>query len=192
MKRALLAVLVSVTLGSACFLGGDDGANPDASFGDGAAPFTADTPYVYLNKTKNLLTGLPATQSEVDKIIAAPDEASRQAVLVQLIDGWMQTPQYASKMLTFFELAFQQTQISETDFTNAIPNGNGIGFTGQTNLLVQNAREMFARTVLEIVSQKQPLSTAFTTNTFMMTPPLEEPLCLHGRQHGRRQREGLR
>ena len=47
-----------------------------------------------------------------------------------LIDGWMALPEYQQKMMVFFELAFQQTQISAVDFVDIVPpNGlvNGAG-----------------------------------------------------------------
>ncbi len=177
MKRALLAFLVPTVLGTACFLGGQSSENPqvDSGTSDGTTvlPFTADSPFVYVSKVKNLLTGLPPTQEEVDSVANAP-AANQQAALVTLIDQWMGTPQYTSKMQMFFELAFQQTQIGEVDFAELIPNGGSIGLSGQIDLLLQNVRESFARTVLQIIANGQPLSDAFTTTTFMMTPPLME------------------
>jgi len=172
----LKATVVLCTVGSACFLGGNP-SQQDAGLPDGSTvlPFQADTPFTYVAKTKNILTGLAPTQQEVDTVANAGDQAAQQAALVGLIDQWMQTPEYTSKMLTFFELAFQQTQISETDFTEIVPNGNGsIGTSPNVNLLVQNAKESFARTVLELIAEGQPLNAAFTTTRFMMTPALAE------------------
>ncbi|HEY1954346.1 MAG TPA: hypothetical protein VGH28_02010 [Polyangiaceae bacterium] len=177
--RILRLGLLPLALGTACFLGGNPSAGPDSGVptpdGGGVLPFQADSPFVYVSKVKNILTGLAASQQEVDSVANAPDDASKQAALVALIDQWMTTPEYASKMQTFFELAFQQTQISETDFTEIVPNGNGsIGLSPYASLLIQNVKESFARTMLELISEGQPISAAFTTTKFMMTPALAE------------------
>jgi hypothetical protein len=176
MKRALAAFLIAPLFG-ACFLGGNpgNGGTPDGGTTDGntVLPFSADSPFVYVSKVKNLLTGVAVTQTEVDSVVNAPD-ANKQAVLKSLIDTWMTYPEYTSKMMTFFEQAFQQTQISTADFAMLIPNQGSIGTSPQTDLLIQNVKEMFARTVLQMIADNQPLSAAFTTNTFMMTPPLME------------------
>lgn len=178
MRRHLMTVMVPIALGTACFIGGsnpggnDAGPTPD---GGGVLPFQADSPFVYVDKVKNILTGLPATQAEVDGVANAGDASAQQAALVKLIDQWMATPQYTQKMTTFFELAFQQTQLSQTDFTEIVPNGNGsIGTSVAVNLLIENAKESFARTVLELGAEGQPFTAAFTTTRFMMTPALAE------------------
>jgi len=75
-------------------------------------PFQADPPAVYVAKVKNVLVGLPPTDDEVKAIEADPTQ------LKALIDGWMALPQYAEKMTRFFELAFQQTQVSIIDFAD--------------------------------------------------------------------------
>ncbi|HEX3760663.1 MAG TPA: hypothetical protein VHW23_18235 [Kofleriaceae bacterium] len=139
---------------------GDDGGGTDV-------PFTADSPSVYVAKVKNILVGLPPTDDEVAQVTADPSQ------LGGLIDGWMQLPQYDQKMMVFFELAFQQTQITAQDFVDIVPT-NGLGAGRMIPLLVQNARESFARTVLELTRQGQPLTAAFTTKQLMMTPALME------------------
>lgn len=138
---------------------------------DTAAPgeggFTADPPEVYVAKVKNLLVGQPPTADELAQVIASPD------ALAPLIDGWMATPEYDQKMIVFFELAFQQTQINAADFVDIVPP-NGLGAGRAIPLLVQNVRESFARTVLELTKQGRPLTEAFTTHKLMMTPALME------------------
>jgi hypothetical protein len=178
-RHHLMTILVPVALGTACFIGGnppgdnpDSGVNPDGST---VLPFQADSPFVYVDKVKNIMTGLPATQIEVDSVANAGDDAAKQAALVKLIDTWMTYPQYAQKMMTFFQLSFQQTQLSQVDFDNIIPNGNGsIGTSTNINLLIQNVKESFARTVMYQIANGQPFTDAFTTTKFMMTPALAE------------------
>ncbi len=176
MRRALTTFLAAGALGTACYLGGgDDNGLTDAGGDSGVLPFQADTPFVYVAKVKNILTGLAPLQSEVDLVANAPDDASKQAALVTLIDQWMALPQYTSTMMTFFQLAFQQTQLSQVDFNELVPNGNGsIGTSPMINLLIQNVKESFARTVIELLAEGEPLNAAFTTTRFMMTPALAE------------------
>src|SRR5258706_5312243 len=128
-------------------------------------PFTPDSPTVYVAKVKNILVGLPPTDDEIAAVTADPQ------ALGGLIDGWMLLPQYQQKMMVFFELAFQQTQISAPDFVDIMPP-NGLGNGRAVPLLVQNARESYARTVLAMTQQGRPLTDAFTTHQLMMTPAL--------------------
>ncbi len=150
----------SASTGTSMSSGG--GGTPDAA----PPPFQADPPSVYVAKVKNLLVGLPPTDAEVMQVTANPD------ALATLIQGWMALPEYNEKMQVFFELAFQQTQLTAASFIDMFPNGigNGVGVP----LLVQNIQESFARTVLELIKEGKPLSDAMTTKRVMMTPPLME------------------
>jgi hypothetical protein len=117
---------------------------------------------------KNVLVGLPSTDAEVKAVEADP------AALRGLIDAWMATPQYEAKILTFFELAFQQTQIGVEDLDDQTypRKANNNRYTGPA--LAHNVRESFARTVIELVKEGKPLTEAMTTRRFMMTPGLME------------------
>jgi hypothetical protein len=127
-----------------------------------------DPPSVYIAKVKNVLVGLPPTDAELKAVEADPSQ------LKGLIDGWMLLPQYNQKMLRFFELAFQQTQVSITDFADqAYPRQANVN-QSTVPLLVQNATESFARTVLQLVADGRPLTDAMTTQSLMMTPALME------------------
>src|SRR3569623_1038943 len=151
--------------------GGDAVGGAGAVMGAGGAPvaaFQPVSPYVYVPKLKNLLLGLPATDAEVNAIAADPPQ------LKGLIGAWMQQPQYTAKMQRFFELAFQQTQVSATDFSDqTYPKQIGLN-SATIPLLVQNAQESFARTMLALLAAGQPLSAGMTTHQLMMTPALKE------------------
>ena len=153
MRRALLALTLAIGCGT------------DFSEPPPPATFQPDSPAVYVAKVKNILVGQPPTDAE----IAAVDADAN--ALGGLVDGWMQTPEYQAKMLVFFELAFQQTQITPADFVDLIPQ-RGLGRGVAQNALLQNMRESFARTVLALIAQGRPLTDAFTTNQLMMTPAL--------------------
>jgi hypothetical protein len=131
-------------------------------------PFEPDPPAVYVAKVKNLLVGLPPTDDEVKEVEADSTQ------LKTLIHGWMALPQYQAKMLRFFELAFQQTQVTIADYSDQVyPRTADISpFTGP--LLVQNASESFARTMFALVAQGAPFTQAATTTQIMMTPALME------------------
>ena len=128
-------------------------------------PFAAEPPAVYVAKVKNILVGLPPTDAEVAAVEADP------AALQALVDDWMKLPEYQQKMLVFFQLAFQQTQILPVDFVELIPP-NGLLNGASVPLLTQNAAQSFARTVLALQAEGKPLTEAFTTKRIMMTPAL--------------------
>ena len=145
----------------------DAGHPPDAA-GVDAGPFEPIAPAVYVAKLKNVLVGLPPTDDEVKAVTADP------SALSGLIDQWMALPQYSEKMLTFFELAFQQTQISINDLADQTYPRQAV-VNGSTRLLLtQNVKQSFARTVLELVAEGKPFTEAITTRRFMMTPALME------------------
>jgi hypothetical protein len=151
---------------------------PDAP---AAIPFLPTSPYTYVAKVKNILIGLPPTDQEVGSVVAASDP---QAQLRALIQGWMTVVDpnsaagetyYAEKMRVFFKLATQQTQVSLGSFSDQAYPGQ-IDANGSTsNMLVQNATESFARTmVAEVVDGAQPLTQVATTTSFMLTTALME------------------
>jgi hypothetical protein len=133
-----------------------------------ASSFQPNPPSVYVAKVKNILVGLPPTTAEIQTVEGDPTQ------LASLIDEWMTYPEYTAKMQRFFELAFQQTQVNVTDFAD-MSYPRQIDVNGSTtNLLVENLQESFARTMIQILSQGQPLTQATTTQTFMMTPAMME------------------
>ncbi len=169
----LLAVSGTTSLG--CSSGGNTGNASPASTSSAASadagptfPFQADPPSVYVAKVKNILVGLPPTDAEVKAVEANPAE------LKNLIDEWFALPEYQQKMLRFFELAFQQTQVTIADFADqTYPRQADINSSTEP-LLVGNAVESFARTMLELNAESRPFTDAMTTPTLMMTPALME------------------
>lgn len=182
MRRNLVAMLsLWACLGMmACTKGTPPAGQPDGGGGGGGGggppPFQADQPSVYVAKVKDILVGLPPTEDEVQAVNADPTQ------LGKLIDQWMTLPQYQEKMLVFFELAFQQTQITQADFTEMIPP-TGLGVGGQIPLLLQNIKESFARTALALVQAGKPITEAFTTHQLMMTPALMELYAMMDARH---------
>lgn len=110
-------------------------------------------------KVKNLLTGLAATQAEIDAVTKDPKS------LTGLVDTWMKLSAYQEKMEIFFADAFQQSQASQTSFKSVIDDGT---FTPNDGLLL-NFRQSFARTMTAIVKEGRPFTEAATTTRYMMT-----------------------
>src|ERR1022692_3698293 len=101
-------------------------------------------------KSGSATTQPPLPDAEVTTVTADPTQ------MKTLVQGWMQLPQYTQKMQRFFELAFQQTQVTATDFADqAYPRQIAVNAT-TTPLLVQNLQESFARTMLELIAEGQP------------------------------------
>jgi hypothetical protein len=169
--RFFVSTLAASALASAvaCHSSSSAPSSDDADAGgEAGAPFQADPPAVYVAKVKNILVGLPPTDDEINTVTSDPSQ------LGSLIDQWMQLPQYQSKMLRFFELAFQQTQVSYTDFSDqAYPKQIDINSTTIPGLM-QDAQESFARTMMQFVGQGQPLTQGATTTQLMMTTALKE------------------
>ena len=167
------ALVSALAVLAACGSGGsshDDGTTgqPAQPLSGTHAPLPVETspPAVYVAKVKNILVGLPPTDAEVQAVEVDPSK------LATLIGQWQELPEYEAKMIRFFELAFQQTQISDVDFLDqTFPQKVSIN-RQTTPLLVQNAVESFARTMMALVAQGHSLAEAMTTRTFMMTPAL--------------------
>src|SRR5262245_25656648 len=113
---ALVALLVAVSAcGTDTAGGGHTPGDDDDGGGEDGPVFVPAPPSVYVAKVKNILVGLPPGDDELARVTADP------AALGELIDGWMKLPQYQQKMMVFFELAFQQTQIAAADFVDIVP-----------------------------------------------------------------------
>jgi hypothetical protein len=149
--------------------GGSSGTDGGDDSGMGQLPFAPDSPNVYVAKVKNLLVGLPPTDQEIQTVTQDPTQ------LGSLVDQWMQLPEYQTKMLRFFELAFQQTQVAAADFENQLNAGQlQLDPNNATQaLMVQNQQEVFARTMLSLAAAGQPFNQAMSTQTYMMTTAMK-------------------
>lgn len=148
--------------------GGTSSAADAATDATVSSTFESVEPNVYVAKVKNLLLSLPPNDDEIASITADPTQ------LKALITSWQQLPQYSQKMRRFFELAFQQTQVSVADFADQSYPQPLVFNTTTTPLLVQNAEQSFARTMLGLVAQGQPWTQSMTTPSLMLTTALKE------------------
>jgi hypothetical protein len=184
-----LSILVAMALGAACGTGapaapdspqtkpGTTGGTPTPPYVVPLAPFSPDSPYTYVAKVKNILIGQPPTDAEIKQVIAEPSS------LGTLIQGWTQIKDpnntdgltyYQEKMLVFFKLAFEQTQIAAVDFVDLFDQGQFEPFSSPNGLvLLQSVQESFARTMLNLTAANQPFTQAMTTQTFALTTALK-------------------
>jgi hypothetical protein len=131
-----------------------------------AFPFEPTSPASYTAKVKDLLTGLPPTAAEL-AAVTGDGKALRG-----LIDTWMATPQFQTKMLAFFKNAFQQAQVDGSTLLDQL-GGRGLGTNGPTlQRLLIDIQESFPRTAWQLVAAGQPWNDAVTTNQLMVTTAL--------------------
>ncbi len=152
---------------------GGAGSDPDASMNlpDAGAPWEAVPASVYVPRIKSLVTGLAATQAEVDAIQANP------AAFPALIDTWLALPQADERWLEFFTSAFQQGQVTFDEYGDQFGYFGGLDAVGGSTtlqpLIHQQFRESFPRTALYFVNHNLPFTKTLTTRAFMLTLPLE-------------------
>ena len=140
--------------------GGTSGAGSDADAGP-QVPFEPVSARIYVAKVKNLMLGLPATEDEVSAVTADP------TMFKGMVDAWFVRPEAQAKLGTFFQKAFQQTQITQNDFFDQLSVDNLAALP-----VFQQAQESLSRTALKTIADGKPFTDTVTTHTFMMTPSL--------------------
>lgn len=179
--RALAATLVASVWVAAC--GGVDAGDADCAnyacepsadgsttssdgsrLDDAGPPFEPASPASYVNKVKTILTGLAATDADVQAVTADP------AALAGLIDTWTARPEFKSRALDFFRNAFQQNQVTLAEMMDANGQGTLFGINGDYRArLERTLMDSFPLTAWDLAESGRPLSTALTTDTFMLT-----------------------
>ncbi len=147
--------------------------------GDGGLsgyPFEPVGPQVYVAKVKNLMTGLPATDAEVQQVVKDP------TTMKDLVNTWMALPQFQGRMIDFFRNAFQQNNAS----LNTLMTTWGVNFnlnrTYQTQL-ERNIMDSYAMTAWDITSTGQPFNTTVNSNKMMMTTAMMSLLSYVDENH---------
>lgn len=122
-------------------------------------------PRIYVAKVKNLLTGQPATQEEVDAV------TSDRSAMNGLVRQWLVTPEGKAATLAFFRNSFQQAQTPITDFTTVLGNNmEGNLNTPDAQLIEQEFYASFENTAWELaVNRSQPFNSLWKTRTFWAT-----------------------
>jgi hypothetical protein len=158
----VLSALVTSTLGLGCkgkLDVGPSGGNDGGLDGGSTIPFEPVAARIYVAKVKNLMLGLPPKEEEIAAVEADP------TALRGLVDAWFVKPEAQAKLGTFFNKAFQQTQIGPADFFDQVT------VDGLPNLpLFTQLQESMSRTALKTIANGQPFTDTVTTHTFMMTP----------------------
>lgn len=133
--------------------------------------FEPSVPEVYGSKVKNLLTGEPLTDQELNLLIDGGELSS-------LVSGWTQSSVWQAKLQDYFEHAFQQDLFTERDFANQIKESSlGLGELRDSDnnkesmeeTVHRNFEESFARTVMSFVDAGDPFNKVLTTTSFYMT-----------------------
>lgn len=146
------------------------------SGGPETIPFEPVGPNVYVPKVKNLLTGLAATDEEVQAVVADP------AALRPLIDKWMGLPSFKTRMLDFLRNAFQQNQVTLDQLMTNL-NTQFIINNDYVPRLQRNLMDSFGLTVWKLLEEGQPFTSAFTTRRYMMTTAMLSLLSYIDDQH---------
>lgn len=126
---------------------------------DPTQDFEAVAPASYVNKVKTLLVGSAATADEIASVTAD------QAALKGLIQGWVETPEFAEKLSDFLRVALQQKLVGSLDSQFQRLRGNNVTL----NAFKANVQESFVRTALDIVAQNRPFTEVLTTRRFAVT-----------------------
>jgi hypothetical protein len=128
-----------------------------------------------VGKVKSLLTGLAASDAEIRRVTADP------GALETLIGEWQKLPEYPRRLLDFFTMAFQQGDVTSAMIANVTPYQQGF----LDDRVIQNMRESFGRTALQLVAEGKPFTEVLTTRRFMLTPALMMAMAwLDERQSG--------
>jgi hypothetical protein len=132
------------------------------------APFEPIPPGSYVPRVKNLMTGLAATDAEIQAVVADP------TALRGLVDQWQATPDFQAKMLDFFRNAFQQNQVnlSTLEMSLGYPEAlltNHINYTNFQPMILRNMMDSFPLTAQELIKEGRPFNETITTRRYMMT-----------------------
>jgi hypothetical protein len=129
-------------------------------------PYEAISARAYAAKVKDLLTGLPLQDDELQAVTANPQ------ALRGLIDAWMGNVAFREKMMEFFKKAFQQTQLVPADLDEQLRLASGGINNNDQRAMVRSVEESFARTAMSLIDERRPFTEAVTTTKFMLNVPL--------------------
>jgi len=144
----------------------DNGGGTDGGYvGDGGDlsgyPFEPVGPQTYVSKVKDLMTGLAATDAEVQEVVADPTK------MKDLVNQWMTLPEFQGRMTDFFRNAFQQNQVSVSTLMSTYGVNFQINRTYQT-MLERTLMDSFAKTAWDFTTNGVPFNQTITTNKYMM------------------------
>jgi hypothetical protein len=160
-RASLCVVAIAAALGGCSSKGKTTSSDPwpvdTAPFADAASPAS------YVPRVKNLLTGFPATDAEVQAVTANP------AALKGLIDGWMQLPQFRARMLDFFRNAFQQNNITVDAVSSSLSIPDFYVRWEDRNRLAYGMMDVFPLTAWQLVQEGRPFHETITTRRYWLS-----------------------
>ncbi|MGF1509286.1 MAG: hypothetical protein ACFB9M_07255 [Myxococcota bacterium] len=144
-----------------------------------SAEYEPVPPESYLAKVKGLLVGSAVTDVEVAAVNDDP------AAIHTFVSDWVDTPEFETKMLGFFEVALQQRLVGDVEFEDQLDRVRG----GNLDEMQRNAQESFGRTALEIVTDDRSFTEILTTQRWMMTTALLSMLLYTDQDASERRQE---
>ncbi len=128
-------------------------------------PFEPQPPEAYVTKIKDLMTGEAPSTAEIQTVKNDP------RALAGLVDGWRKGAPYRAKLQTWLASAFQQNQIQETDLNDQAGVTTLTGLIGATptSRIKEALNTSFSMTMMQLIDEGKPFTTATTTRTFMMS-----------------------
>jgi len=145
----------------------NDESGESGESGEPELPFDPLPAESQLAKAKDFLTGLPPTADEQAAYLADP------SVLRDMVDGWMQTPEFQARTLEIFDQMFQQ-QVSVDNLAEHLgDNPNRVkGMNDRSGgRLLKSIESSFSETAWGIVQDGRPFHEILTTRTFMLNVP---------------------
>lgn len=145
--------------------GDDDGGGSDT--GEPEIPFVPLPPESALAKVKDFLTGLPPSPEEQQQYL------EDEAVLPELIDVWLATPEYAARESAMFHQLFQQETSVDNLAEHLDINVNRVVDMDERadGKLLPSIPDAFTQTVADLVAADRPFTDVLTTHTFKLNVP---------------------
>jgi hypothetical protein len=146
---------------------GDGGSDESGDTGEPEAPFVPLPRESALAKVKDFLTGLAVTPEEQRLYLGHP------LALGDLVDQWMQTPEYAAREQAIFHQLFQQETSVDNLAEHLDINVNRVsGMDDRADgRFLPSIPDAFTLTVTDLVAAERPFTEVLTTHTFMLNVP---------------------
>lgn len=118
---------------------------------------------IAVRRSKNILTGLSPTAEETTEVFVDTDS------LKGLVEGWLETDEFRSKMMDFFTKTLQQTSIVQDDYAAQMLSADLADRWLIHDAFMVSMNESMARTALWLIDTDQPFSDIAAGRTWMMT-----------------------
>ena len=134
---------------------------------EGTPIATTDIPIcdaeVAVRRSKNILTGLSPTADETAAVFEDTN------ALKGLVEEWLETDEFRSKMMDFFTKTLQQTSTVQDDYAVQMLSADLADRWRIQDAFIDSMNESMARTALWLIDTDQPFSEIAAGRTWMMT-----------------------